>query len=533
VAINGKSIENSCQPAPSPEETGYECWLRYRPVSDPRSLTSYASTFGRLVAPGHSELLVSARRELVRGFGGLLGTWPELHVVAPPGGGHLAIGTTSQPAMGKALVATGNNPPRGDGFALVGNLPGPSAAVLGGSELGCLYGAFALLRRLQLGEGLPDRPIVEQPAMALRMLDHWDNLYGTVERGYACSSIFFRHGEVVAAPDRVVDYGRLLASVGINAVALNNVNVNREAMGLLTKQHLGRLAELAATFRAFGVRLSLCVGFASPVALGGLPSADPLDDEVRRWWAKTAGQVYACVPDLGGFVVKAGSESLPGPHDYGRDHSDGANVLAQALVPFGGLVIWRCLAYDCRQDWRDRSVDRAKAAYNEFFPLDGRFASNVALQVKAGPMDFQVREPASPLLGRTRHTRQLLEVQLTQEYTGQQVHLCYLVPAWKEFLDFRPHGAGSGEGPRVAEFVTGMAGVANIGDEQNWTGHHLAQAKRSSSTYTTAILKALVPPMNCLRSGGACPAGSTPPASPPSRTVSSDRSTTPVSGVTS
>ncbi len=308
------------------------------------------------------------------------------------------------------------------------------------------------------------------------MLDHWDNLDGTVERGYAGNSVFFSQGEVYLGGRRLADYARLLASVGINAIALNNVNVNVDAMALLTERHLPRLGELANILNTFGVRLFLSVGFAGPIASGGLASADPLDPEVREWWSQTARKAYSFVPGLGGFLVKAGSESLPGPRDYGRDHAEGANVLAAALAPFGGLVVWRCFVYDCQQDWRDRSTDRAKAAYEEFLPLDGRFADNVVLQVKAGPMDFQVREPPSPLLGRMSHTAQMLELQLTQEYTGQQVHLCYLVPAWKEVLDFRPRTSVLGEGARVAQSVTGVAGVANIGDGPNWTGHDLAQA---------------------------------------------------------
>ena len=428
------------------------------------------------MAPGRSEVLLSARHELVKGIAGLLGRAPELHDVKPGEGGFLAIGTTADAGMAEALAGAGVNRPRGDGFVLLGHLPGPAVSIVGGSERGCLYGAFTLLRRLQLGLVPPAGPMAEQPDLAWRMLDHWDNLDGTVERGYAGNSVFFNNGEVYLGGHRVADYARLLASVGINAIALNNVNVNVDAMGLLTERHLPRLAQLASILRAFGVRLFLSVGFASPVACGGLASADPLDEDVRQWWAQTARKVYSFVPDLGGFLVKAGSESLPGPRDYGRDHADGANVLAEALAPFGGLVVWRCFVYDCQQDWRDRSVDRAKAAYDEFFPLDGRFAANVVLQMKAGPMDFQVREPPSPLLGQTRQTAQMVELQLTQEYTGQQVHLCYLVPAWKEFLDFRPRASVPGEGPRVAESVTGVAGVANIGDEQNWTGHHLAQA---------------------------------------------------------
>lgn len=470
-----------------PDEDGYEGWLRYRPVRNARLLAAYASICGRVVVPrGASEVLLSARDELARALPILLGRAPEVCPVAPGQGGYLALGTSFDPGMAGALAAAGTAPPEGDGFAL---LPGPAAAphtstvIAGGHETGCLYGVFAFLRRLQLGLEPPVRPIAEEPTITLRMLDHWDNPDGTVERGYAGRSIFFNDGEVVEAGQRITDYARLLASVGVNAVAVNNVNVHRDGMALLTdsERHLPRLAELADVFRRFGVRLFLSVGYASPVVSGGLPTADPLDENVRKWWAAAARQAYTFIPDLGGFLVKADSESLPGPHDYGRDHADGAGVLAEALAPYGGLVLWRCFVYNCQQDWRDRSTDRAKAAYEEFFPLDGRFAPNVFLQVKSGPVDFQVREPPSPLLGSMKETAQVLELQVTQEYTGQQVDLCYLVPAWKELLDFDTHARSAGdgapgEGPLVSRAVAGIAGVANVGDERNWTGHHLAQA---------------------------------------------------------
>jgi alpha-glucuronidase len=444
--------------------------------------------------------LDAARAELVRGFGGLFGTAVAVHTEVPGHLGHLLVGTAEDPELATLLARAGSPELGAGGFALVPSRLGPdsdrkgdagragaegeSLALIGGTELGCLYGSFALLRRAAAGVPPPAWPVVEQPAAALRLVEHWDNLDGTVERGYAGRSIFFDRGEVTQDLARVYDYGRLLASVGINGIAVNNVNVDRAAMELLTPRHLGGLARVAGVLRPLGVRLVLSVGLASPIVLSGLPTADPQDPAVCRWWADAAARTYGYIPDLLGFLVKAGSEAQPGPHDYGRTHADGANALAQAVRPYGGCVMWRCFVYDGHQDWRDESKDRAKAAFAEFAPLDGAFADNVALQIKAGPMDFQVREPPAPLLAAMPSTSKLLEVQLTQEYTGQQIHLCYLVPSWKETLDFDIHA--NSEGPTVSELVrrrrdgpaapSGMAGVANVGDEPNWTGHVLAQA---------------------------------------------------------
>jgi alpha-glucuronidase len=340
---------------------------------------------------------------------------------------------------------------------------------------GLLYGYFYLLRYFEWMDG--DFTVVERPAIPVRMLDHWDNLtphpvMGSVERGYSGGSIFFRDGRVVEDLTRVRAYARLLASIGINAVAINNVNVHAAETRLLT-DHLPDVARLAGVFREYGIALHLSVNFAAPIELGGVDTADPLDERVIRWWSSTVKRVYDAVPDLGGFVVKADSENRPGPHAYGRNHSDGANMLARALAPYGGTVYWRCFVYDCHQDWRDRSTDRARAAYDHFIPLDGRFDDNVVLQIKHGPLDFQLREAVSPLLGELQETRFALELQVTQEYTGQQKDLCYLGPWWREILHFDTTGA---DGPTVAERTKAIVAVSNIGDDPNWTGHKLAQS---------------------------------------------------------
>ena len=363
-----------------------------------------------------------------------------------------------------------------EGFAIVRE--GSRVVVVFGGAPGALYGWFAVIRAAVRG-GLGGEGIERHlPARALRMLDHWDNVdvhpvMGQVERGYAGGSIFFADGAIRDDLERVGRYARLLASIGVNRVAINNVNVHRRESLLLTDD-LHAVAEIAARFRAWGVRIHLSVSFASPVVLGGLDSADPLDPAVVRWWQGAAARVYDLIPDFGGFVVKADSEGQPGPFAYGRTHADGANAIARAVAPHGGVVHWRAFVYDHRQDWRDRRTDRARAAHDHFAPLDGAFDEDVVLQVKAGPMDFQVREPVSPVIAAMRATRVALEVQITQEYTGQQRHAVYLGPQWREILDFAPHGES---GPRIGELADGgVVAVANVGDDPFWTGHPLAQA---------------------------------------------------------
>lgn len=360
-----------------------------------------------------------------------------------------------------------------------------TTVVLADAPAGLLYGLFHLVR---LGEAAFDaRPLERhRPAMARRMLNHWDNVdvhpvMGQVERGYAGGSIFWREGALRPGPelDRVRSYGRLLASIGVNALSVNNVNVHATEARLLTDR-LNDVATIAGLLRPYGVRVHLSVSFAAPIILGGLPTADPLDERVRDWWATVTRRVYEAIPDFGGYVVKADSEGQPGPFAYGRSHADGANLLADALAPYGGVVHWRAFVYNHRQDWRDRSTDRARAAYDHFAPLDGQFRDNAILQVKYGPMDFQPREPISPVLAAMPRTRLAMELQITQEYTGQQRHVCYLGPLWSEVLGF---GFWGPDGPTVADVVTGrgaegggLVAVSNVGDDFFWTYHPLAQA---------------------------------------------------------
>ncbi|SCG67866.1 alpha-glucuronidase [Micromonospora humi] len=376
-----------------------------------------------------------------------------------------------------AVDGTGDGSLGDEGF-LLARVDGVTV-VLADAPAGLLYGLFHVVR---LGAAAfdDDRPARRhQPALARRILDHWDNVAvhpvsGQVERGYSGGSVFWRDGAARGEPDRIRDYGRLLAACGVNAVTVNNVNVHDTEARLLTDR-LDEVAGIADVLRPYGIRVHLSVTFAAPVVLGGLPTADPLDDRVRAWWAEATRRVYRRIPDFGGYLVKADSEGRPGPFAYGRDHADGANLLAGALAPHDGVVRWRAFVYDHRQDWRDRSTDRARAAHDHFAPLDGRFRDNVIVQVKFGPVDFQPREPVSPVLAAMPATRLAVELQVTQEYTGQQRHVCHLGPAWSEVLRFAPWGAA---GDSIADVITrgGLVAVSNVGDDPFWTGHPLAQA---------------------------------------------------------
>ncbi|ELB53867.1 hypothetical protein OKO_02414 [Enterococcus faecium EnGen0056] len=354
--------------------------------------------------------------------------------------------------------------------------------VYANTSKGWLYGFFELYKHVIRTTELPEN-LRSIPDQSIRMLNHWDNFDGTIERGYAGESIFFSNNQFRKDHETLREYARLLASIGMNAVSINNVNVRGKAKWLITEPYLGEIKQIADTFAAYGIRTFLSINFGAPISVGGLETADPLAEEVITFWQRTADTIYRIIPEFGGFVVKADSEGEPGPFLYGRDHNDGANMLARALQPYGGLVIWRCFVYDCLQDWRDRSIDRAKAAYDHFLELDGTFEENVLLQIKNGPIDFQVREPVKPLFGALKQTNHMLEFQVTQEYTGQQKHICCLLPMWKAVLDFdtkRPL-----EHSKVKEILSeqspnpkhsGVAAVVNVGMDDNWTGHKLAQA---------------------------------------------------------
>lgn len=343
------------------------------------------------------------------------------------------------------------------------------------TDKGILYGVFTLLRRKSIG-GTTDN-VTENPSYQIRMLDHWDNPDGSVERGYAGNSIFWRKGDLsVTAHDLELwtAYARANASVGINAAVLNNVNASPL---MLTPDYLQRIQAIAAQLRPYGMRVYLSVNFSSPMLLGKLKTSDPFDAGVKKWWATTVKEIYSLIPDFGGFLVKASSEGQPGPQDFGRSHADGANMLADAVKPFGGIVMWRAFVYNANDN------DRAKQAYNEFMPLDGKFRDNVIIQVKNGPIDFQPREPFSPLFGALKRTTVMPEFQITQEYLGHAIYLVYLAPLWEECLKADTYQEGKGstvasvtDGSIFKRPITAIAGVANIGLDTNWTGHPFAQA---------------------------------------------------------
>ncbi|MFD5341364.1 alpha-glucuronidase [Streptomyces hawaiiensis] len=420
---------------------------------------------------------VGGRRTLIRGSGPLAETvHGEVAEACRRFGGRVVRDASDDGPYDLALCLGADGPEHlgEEGFTLARE--GGTTTVTAGGGRGLLYGLFHVVRLGEAAFSGERPPRTHRPALALRMLDHWDNVavhpvMGQVERGYAGGSLFWQDGRARGDLERVRAYGRLLAACGVNAISVNNVNVHATEARLLTDR-IGEVADIAEALRPYGIRTHLSVSFAAPLTLGGLSTADPLDEAVRGWWAEATRRVYEAIPDFGGYVVKADSEGQPGPFAYGRSHSEGANLLAAAVEPFGGTVHWRAFVYDHRQDWRDRTTDRARAAYDHFVPLDGEFAAGAVLQVKHGPMDFQVREPVSPLIGAMPRTRLAVELQVTQEYTGQQRHVCWLGPMWSEVLRFRHEpGLPVGESARG-----GLVAVSNVGDDPFWTGHPLAQA---------------------------------------------------------
>ncbi len=457
-------------------ENGYELWLRYRPLTN-ASLNAARQHAATVVREGSlSPIVQKAVAELERGLNGLLNTQiPTSDRVVVDGA--VVIGT---PATSKTIASLGWTDALkrlGDeGYVIrAARIQGRRATVIASSgEAGVLYGAFHFLRLLQTGQPLAKVNITERPRIQRRLLNHWDNLDGSIERGYAGRSLWWGDGAVEPA-SRLEDYARANASIGINGMVINNVNANPR---VLTVPNLARVADVARTLRPYNIRVYVSANAAAPRMLGELKTADPLDPDVAKWWRAKADEIYALIPDFGGFVVKANSEGQPGPQDYGRTHADGANVLADALAPHGGAVMWRAFVYDAKVD-----PDRVKRASMEFVPLDGTFRDNVFVQVKNGPLDFQPREPFHPLFGGMPRTPLTAELQITQEYLGHSNHLVYLATMWKEFLDADTYAKGAGstvakvlDGSLERKQRTAIAGVANTGRDQNWTGHHFGQA---------------------------------------------------------
>jgi alpha-glucuronidase len=456
-------------------EDGYDLWLRYRPLPA-EWVAAYRPKVTELVQGAHSPTLDLTRAELSRGLGGLLGAAPPL-TSHPSRDGSVIVGTAkSAPLI--AELQLGLERAGSEGY-VIRNLvyQGHHVTVIAGNEdIGVLYGAFHFLRLLQTHQPLANVDIVSAPRIQHRILDHWDNLDRTVERGYAGESIWDWHKLPDYLDPRYTDYARACASLGINGTVPTNVNASAIS---LTPAYIRKLAALADLFRPYGLRVYLTARFSAPLEIGGLKTADPLDAGVRAWWRAKADEIYALIPDFGGFLVKANSEGQPGPQDYSRTHADGANMLADAVGHHGGIVLWRAFVYSQKQP-----DDRAKQAVDEFAPLDGKFRDNVILQVKNGPIDFQPREPFHPLFGAMPHTPLMLEVQITKEYLGFATHLVYLAPLFEETL--RSDTYARGQGSTVANVIDGelfgrgttggIAGVANIGSDRNWTGSHFDQA---------------------------------------------------------
>lgn len=455
-------------------ENGYELWLRYRSLPETQ-VQQYAKDIPSVRILGNSAVIQAAQAELKLALSDLLkGHEPAF---LREGKGALVIGTFSNKEI-RSIIPSSVRVQTGDEGFLIRTIPGKkgnTTVIAGKTDAGVLYGVFRFIRLLQTGEPIGNLDILENPRYTLRLLNHWDNLNGTVERGYAGRSIWWnREDSAVYAKKQYVDYARANASVGINGTVVNNVNASP---AVLQPAYLANVKAIADILRSYHIRVYLSVNFNSPALLGKLPDSDPLKPEVREWWKNKVKEIYASIPDFGGFLVKANSEGQPGPQNFGRTHADGANMLAEALKPFNGVVMWRAFVY------QPSGEDRAKQAVHEFVPLDGKFADNVIIQVKNGPVDFQPREPFSPLFGAMKHTPLMVEFQITQEYLGFSDHLVYLAPLQKEVLDSDTWCKGKGstvakvtDGTLFPQKYTAICGVANIGRDTSWCGHHFAQS---------------------------------------------------------
>ncbi len=451
-------------------DDGYRLWLRYEQLPS-RSLENYRQRVKSITVQGKSDTFDAIRRELTVGCSGLLGTQIE---VKDDEQASVVIGSPQTSSLvrrlnwGPDLKRLG---PEGFRIRTVNNV----IVIASTSDIGALYGTFHFLRLLQTEQPIDRLRVDEKPALQRRLLNHWDNLDRSVERGYAGKSLWNWDELPDKIDPRLRDYARANASIGINGSVLNNVNASSE---FLTPKYLAKVAAIAGVFRPYGIRVYLSARFSAPMELGKLPTADPLDASVIAWWKQKADEIYRIIPDFGGFTVKANSEGQPGPRTYDRNHVDGANMLAAAVAPHNGIVMWRAFVYDMKPGY-----DRAGAAYENLQPFDGKFAPNVLLQVKNGPIDFQPREPFHPLFGAMPRTQLMPELQITQEYLGFANHLVFLASMWREFLDSDTYARGRGstvtkvvDGSLYGQRLTGIAGVANTGTDRNWTGHHFLQA---------------------------------------------------------
>ncbi|MEP7317538.1 MAG: alpha-glucuronidase family glycosyl hydrolase [Panacibacter sp.] len=455
-------------------EDGYRLWLRYDKIDNAGLLKQYSDKISGIQFLHNSETLTAAKEELINGLQGLLGNKISQQNITSES--TVLVGTAADAGIHSFFTNQDFNKAGNEGFVIktVKSNNKNIIVIAANTDVGALYGCFYFLRLLQTHQNIQQLNIISAPSIQLRMLDHWDNLNRTVERGYAGMSVWNWQKLPVYIDQRYKDYARANASVGINSVVLNNVNANAT---ILTKDYLLKVAALANVFRPYGIKVYLSARFSAPVEIGGLKTADPLDTQVIDWWKQKADEIYQYIPDFGGFLVKANSEGQPGPQNYSRTHADGANMLADALAAHNGIVIWRAFVYS------NSSEDRFKQAYNEFKPLDGKFRKNVLLQVKNGPIDFQPREPFHSLFGAMPQTPLMVEFQLTQEYLGFSTHLVYLAPLFKECLDADTYEKGATstvakviDGSLEDHIISGIAAVSNIGSDINWTGHPFAQA---------------------------------------------------------
>jgi alpha-glucuronidase len=458
-------------------EDGYRLWLRYDLISDSQILENYRNKINGIHCEETSATLQIAVKELQNGLDGLLGkSLKKFQSIKLDG--TVLLGTPDESSLINSFVLQADFKKINDeGFIIKSSVSDNKriTVIAGKKDIGVLYGVFHFLRLLQTHKRIDNLSIISSPKIKLRLLNHWDNLDRTVERGYAGFSIWDWHRLPDYIDPRYIDYARANASIGINGTVLTSVNANS---AVLTELYLIKVKALADVFRPFGIRVFLTARFSAPIEIGGLKTADPLNPDVRNWWKEKVKEIYSYVPDFGGFLVKANSEGQPGPNDYGRGHDDGANMLAEALMPYGGVVMWRAFVYS-----NENPEDRAKQAYNEFKPLDGKFLSNVFIQAKNGAIDFQPREPFHPLFGALPKTPLMVEFQITQEYLGQATSLAYLAPLYKECLDSDTYAKGPGstvakiiDGSLEDHSISAIAGVSNIGNDRNWTGHLFGQS---------------------------------------------------------
>lgn len=441
-------------------ESGYNAWLRYAPVEG-------VAVPAVVVALGPGPLVQTARMEMLRGLRGMTGR--VLRAASEiPAERAIVLGTIADLRAARPAWQI-NATLKPDGY-LIRTIDG-NIVVAGANHRGVLTGTFALLEKIALGERINNLNETHEPAVPIRWVNHWDNLDGTIERGYGGRSIFWDNLKSRADLSPVTDYARLLASLGINGASINNVNVNPR---ILATDFLPEIVRIADVMRPWGVQVALSVDFGSPQKVGGLDTFDPLDPKVIAWWQAKTDEVYKAVPDLAGFIIKADSEGRVGPSAYGRTHADATNVVARALAPHGGLIFYRGFVYDNKMDWRNLKNDRARAADDNFRALDGKFEPNAVIQIKNGPIDFQVREPASPLFGTLQQTKKALELQITQEYFGQAKHTVFLAEMWKDTLDFDMRVRD--QPSPVKSLVNAVVGVSNVGLDENWLGNHLSQA---------------------------------------------------------